>query len=130
MKKVKRLTMLLVTATLSLFILGCANTSLPPTAQILEQNPLTASQLKQIFIGKTFSANVTRGRFGGRYKAEIKSDNKVIIDDGRHYRAWRLEGNKVCIESCFLVYANEKTPNTYYAIVDNQIDLILRGTSN
>ncbi len=110
----------------SFLTLGCASSNLPSANQLLQQKPLSANELEQIFIGKVFNANVTRGRFGGRYKVEIKADNKVIIDEGRHYRNWRLEENKVCIESCFNVYASEQNPNVYYAIVDGQIDLVLK----
>ncbi len=113
-------------ALLSSLILGCATSNLPPANQLQLQNPLSANQLQEVFIGKIFNANVIRGRFGGRYKVEIKEDNKVIIDEGRHYRSWRLEGDKVCIESCFNVYSSDQEPNVYYAIANDRIDLVLK----
>jgi hypothetical protein len=117
---------LITTSLLPVILLGCASTSTPPINQLLQQEPLVASELENIFIGKVFNTQVKRGRFGGFYKVAIKRDNKISIDDGRHYRNWRLEGNKVCIESCFNLYASEQTPNVYYAITDGRIDLILK----
>lgn len=107
-------------------LIGCASSNVPPSEQLAQQTPLNAQELQQIFIGNSFTAVVTNGRFGGRYKVDIQHNNQVRIDDGRHYRSWQLQGNKVCIESCFHVYPSLQDNNVYYASASNGVGLIIK----
>ncbi len=115
-----------VVITSCLMLLACANSPVVDKKAVFAQAPLTDQQINTLIVGHKFAAQVKTGRHTGWYEVNIRSNGKLIIDDGRFTRRWTASGNQLCITPCFKFYKNPEAENQYFAVENDEIDVLLK----
>lgn len=116
----------LVVATGCLTLIACASSPSIDKSKVFSQGQLTDEEIHSQIIGNNFSAQVRTGRHKGWYRVNIRSNGELVIDEGRFTRRWVVDNKQLCITPCFKFYKNPEMDNQYFAVIDDEIDVLLK----